>query len=140
MDDTDDEDATAGTTATRTATTTTIAERIDALTARARRERESFAVDPGDVPAEERAMAYLRNGFGPTVWCYVDARTGERESLSPTQMARLDRGTNDWLAVYARCHGTEIDLDLSVRSAAEVLVETHNVRDTAQLLTGVPPR
>jgi hypothetical protein len=133
MDDADDEEST-------NTTTTTIAERIDALTARARRERDSLTVDPGDLPAEERAMQYLRNGFGPTVWCYVDARTGSKELLTESQMALLDRGTNDWLAVYARCHGTEVDLDVSVRSAAEVLIETHNVRDTAQLLTDVPPR
>lgn len=132
----DDDDSTT----TRTTTTTTIAERIDALTARAHRERESFRVDPDEVPATGRAMEYLRNGFGPTVWCYVDARTGSWESLTESQMTLLDRGTNDWLAVYARCHGTEIDLDVSVRSAAEVLIETRNVRDTAQLLTGVPPR
>lgn len=123
-----------------TTPTTTIAERIDALTTRARRERDSFVVDPGEVPATERAMEYLRNGFGPTVWCYVDARTGDWQSLTESEMARLDQGTNDWLAVYARCHGTEIDPDVSIRSAAEVLIETHNVRDTAQLLTGVPPR
>jgi hypothetical protein len=133
MDDADDEEST-------NTTTTTIAERIDALTARARRERDSLTVDPGDLPAEERAMQYLRNGFGPTVWCYVDARTGSKELLTESQMVLLDRGTNDWLAVYARCHGTEVDLDVSVRSAAEVLIETHNVRDTAQLLTDVPPR
>jgi hypothetical protein len=133
MDDADDEEST-------NTTTTTIAERIDALTARARRERDSLTVDPGDLPAEERAMQYLRNGFGPTVWCYVDARTGSKELLTESQMALLDRGTNDWLAVYARCHGTEVDLDVSVRSAAEVLIETRNVRDTAQLLTDVPPR
>lgn len=132
----DDEDATPGT----TTNPTTIAERIDALTARAHRERASFAVPSDELPATERAMEYLRNGFGPTVWCYVDARTGSWESLTESQMTRLDRGTNDWLTVYARCHGTEIDLDISVRSAAEVLIETRNVRDTAQLLTGVPPR
>jgi sulfur carrier protein ThiS len=119
---------------------TTVAERIDALTARARREREAVAVDSEAVPAEERAMEYLRNGFGPTVWCYVDARTGSKEPLSESQMTLLDRGTNDWLTVYARCYGTEIDLSVSVRLAAEVLIETRNVRDTAQLLTDVPPR
>jgi hypothetical protein len=135
MDDDDESSPTSADTST-----TTVAERIEALTARARREREGFAPAPEDVPAEERAMEYLRNGFGPTVWCYVDARTGSKEILTDAQMGKLDRGTNDWLAVYARCHGTEIDLDLSVRAAAEVLIETHNVRDTAQLLTDVPPR
>ena len=131
----DDEESTSA-----NASTTTVAERIEALTARARRERDSLTVAPEAVPAEDRAMEYLRNGFGPTVWCYVDARTGSKAILTDAQMSKLDRGTNDWLAVYARCHGTEIDLDLSVRSAAEVLVETRNVRDTAQLLTDVPPR
>ena len=143
MDGTDGEDVNDGDVndeATGDTSTTTIAERIDALTARASRERDSFAVDPEDVPAEEQAMEYLRNGFGPTIWCYVDARTGDWESLSESQMACLDHGTNDWLTVYARCHGTEIDLDVSVRSAAELLIETRNVRDTAQLLTGIPPR
>lgn len=47
---------------------------------------------------------------------------------------------NDWLTMYARCYGVDLDADFTVREAAEVLLRTHDVVDTAQLLTCVPER
>jgi hypothetical protein len=111
-------------------------DRIRARAETARKERESFD-PPETVPTEQRAMEYLREGFGPTVWLYVDARTGEWTRLSEREMALLERATNDWLHLYARCFGVDVDPSVTIRTAAELLVETHNVRDTAAVLTHV---
>jgi hypothetical protein len=113
-----------------------LGDRIRTHAGAARRARERF--DPPEHPPDEtRAMRYLREGFGPTVWLYVQARTGEWTRLSDSEMALLDRAVNDWLALYARCFGVEADPAVPVRTAAELLVETHNVRDTAAVLTRV---
>ncbi|WP_233204273.1 hypothetical protein [Halegenticoccus soli] len=114
--------------------------RIRDLAEAARRERDAF-VPPADPPAEERAMSYLRSGLGPVVALYVEARTGGRTvAFSAEEFALLQRATNDWLSLYARCYGVEMDAEFTVREAAELLVRTHNIRDTAQLLTRVPAR
>lgn len=114
-------------------------ERIRTLVAAADEAREGF--EPPPAPDEERANALLRRGFGPTVWVYVEGRTGgRRERFDETEHLLLERTMNDWLELYARCYGVDIDAQFTVREAAELLVETHNVRDTAQLLTGVPER
>jgi hypothetical protein len=121
-------------------TTSPYAERIAELAERAREERDSFE-PPASPPAEERALEYLRGGFGPAVVLYLQARTGEEHvRFSEVELSMLQAAVNDWLALYLRCYGSSRDPDVTVREAAELLVETHNVRDTAQLLTDVPPR
>lgn len=113
-----------------------LGDRIRRRAAAARQARESF--EPPDHPPDEaRAMRYLREGFGPTVWLYVQARTGEWTRLSEDEMDLLDRAINDWLVLYARCFGVEVAPSVPARTAAELLVETHNVRDTAAMLTRV---
>ena len=114
-----------------------LADRIEDIAASARRDREDF-VPPEDPPEEERAMAYLREGFGQAVWCYVDARTDGLDHIDPEAFAALEGAMNGWLELYARCYGRDIEADFTVRTAAELLLETHNVRDTAQVLTHVP--
>ncbi len=115
-------------------------DRIDDLEARLREARDRFE-SPADPPDEDRAMRILREGFGPTVWIYVEGRTGGRMvQFSPEEFSRLERLMNEWLALYARCYGAEIESEATLRTAAEALVETHNVRDVAQLLTNVPSR
>lgn len=115
-------------------------ERIDDLAARAERDRATFE-PPENPPDEERAMAILREGFGPLVVLYLDARTADwTVEFSAAELEWFHRATNDWLALYARCYGVEMHPDVTVRRAAEVLMETHNIHDTAQLLTQVPPR
>jgi hypothetical protein len=116
-----------------------IARRIDELAASAQADRESFS-PPEDPPAPERAMGYLRDGFGKAVWCYVDARTDGFDQIDPEEFDALEGAMNDWLELYARCYGQDIVAAFTVREAAEVLLETHNVRDTAQVLTHVPAR
>ncbi|WP_115862648.1 hypothetical protein [Halorussus litoreus] len=114
-------------------------DRIDALAERARADRRAFD-PPADPPDEERAIRYLREGVGDAVQVYVDARTGDFVPLDDAEMTRLERATNDWLELYARCHGREIDAEFTVRVVAETILDTRDVVDTAQLLTGVPAR
>lgn len=114
--------------------------RIRACATAARRERESFD-PPADPPAAERAMRYCREGVGEAVAVYVEARTADWPVRFPDEEHRLlERALNDWLDLYARCYGVETESDFAVREAAEVLVDTHNIRDVAQLLTCVPER
>lgn len=91
--------------------------------------------------AEEAALVAARDGLGPVVALYVEARTGDDwVRFSETEMERLHRATNDWLAVYARCRGVDVDPDVTVREAAEVLIDTHDITDVAALLTGLHRR
>lgn len=111
---------------------------VAALVARAARARR--ASDPSDGPDADAAVAAARDGLGAVVGRYIEARTGRRERLSAASLRGLDRACNDWLVVYSRRHGVECDPDVPVRTAAEALVDTHDVVATARLLTGVPPR
>lgn len=115
-------------------------EEISSLAQRAGEAVESF-VPPEDLPAEEQAMTFLRDGVGPAIMVYVDARTGEEWTrFPPVEHSLLERALNDFLALYARCYGYEVDCQFTVREAAELLLSTHNIKDTAQQLTKVPPR
>jgi hypothetical protein len=115
-------------------------ERIDRLAARADRDRAAFE-PPADPPDEERALAYLREGAGPAIALYVEARTGgEPVRFEPEAFAALEGAMNDWLELYAGCYGRDIDAAFTVREAAEILLRTENVRHTAQVLTKVPAR
>ncbi|NEU56831.1 hypothetical protein [Halorussus sp. MSC15.2] len=114
-------------------------DRIDALAERARGDRRAFD-PPADPPDEERALRYLRDGVGDAVSVYVEARTGEFAPLDVEEMDRLERAANDWLELYARCYGRNIDAEFTVREVAELVVDTYDIADTARLLTGVPER
>ncbi|GAB3027035.1 hypothetical protein [Natronobiforma cellulositropha] len=112
--------------------------RIAALERRAERDREAF--DPEAATADD-ATVYLREGAGQAIWLYVEARTGGRlVAFSPAELRALERAMNTWFELYARCHGVELAAAFSIRQAAELLLDTRNVLDTAQLLTHVPPR
>jgi septum formation topological specificity factor MinE len=107
--------------------------------ARERREATPVASSPrAETPPE--AMEMLREGLAPVVSAYVEARTGEMVRLSSSELDLLHRATNDWLTCYARCHGVDADPDVTVREAAEHVISTHHIGDTAALLTGVPER
>ena len=115
-------------------------DRIETLAARAANDRETFD-PPSNPPDEERAMGFLREGLGPLVALYLEARTAEWDvEFSSAELEGFHRATNDWLALYTQCYGVTMDPDTTIRKAAEVLIETHNIRDTAQMLTQVPPR
>ncbi|SDJ57770.1 hypothetical protein [Natronorubrum texcoconense] len=115
--------------------------RIAALERRAERDRAAVAVDDKTVLEPEKASTYLREGAGQAIWLYVEARTGGRlVPFSPAELEALERAMNRWLECYTRCYGVAFDADFTVREAAELLVQTRNVDDVGQLLTGTPPR
>jgi len=116
------------------------AARIYELADRATADCAAFEA-PADPPDEDRAMELLREGVGPAVSLYVEARTGGMMvHFPPDEYRALEGAMNDWLELYAACYGVEIDANVTVREAAELLIDTHNIRDVAQILTGVPER
>lgn len=115
-------------------------ERIHALADRATADCAEFTA-PTDPPAERQAMDILQNGVGPAVSLYIEARTGgEMVHFPPDEYHALEGAVNDWLELYAACHGADIEADVTLRVAAELLIDTHNIKDVAQIVTGVPER
>ena len=124
--------------------------RIAALARRAERERTAFDAAetgsdsdpiPDDLTSPDDAAGYLRSGAGQAIWLYVEARTGGRlVPFSDAEFDALETAMNRWLECYTRCHGVALEAEFPVREAAEVLLETRNIVDTAQLLTCVPER
>lgn len=113
-------------------------EQIRSLAADAREERRTFE-EPSD--AETRALSYVREGVAPVTGVYVEGHTGgERVRFSESELDLLHRALNDWLSLYARCYGVDVDPDATIRTAAEILLQTHDARSVAQLLTDAPPR
>lgn len=114
-----------------------LAERVTAVTEEAAAARER--VDAADEDDPAAALDAVRDGLWPVLRVYIDARrTGVR--LDPDEQAALDTAVDDWLAVYAAHHGYRVDPNVPVREAAEAFLDTHNIRDTAAVLTGVPER
>ncbi|ARS88909.1 hypothetical protein [Natrarchaeobaculum aegyptiacum] len=114
--------------------------RIAALARQAERDRAAFD-DERQNPRFDDPEKYLREGVGPAVWCYVEARTGGRlVPFSEAEFEALTDAVNAWLECYALAHDVDLDADVSLRVAAELLLETRNVHDVGQLLTGVPER
>ncbi|WP_254837680.1 hypothetical protein [Natronomonas marina] len=113
--------------------------RIAELSERARRDRETFDPPP-DPPDEEAALGYLTDGVGKVVALYIEARTGENFRFDDAEFALLERALNDWLELYAACYGSDLEGTYTVREAAELLVDTHSIRETAVMLTHVPER
>lgn len=114
-----------------------ISDRVAELSERARRDREQFE-PPAEPPDEDAALQYLVGGVGDVVSLYVETRTGELHRFGDAEFALLERALNDWLDLYAACYGTDLEAEFTVREAAELLVETHSLRETAALLTHVP--
>ena len=116
------------------------ASRIHSLRERADEDVAAFEA-PDDPPAADEAMTYLREGAGPAVSLYVEARTGGlMVHLPPEEYEALESAMNDWLELYAACYGYDIVAEFTVREAAELLLDTENIRDAAQMLTDVPER
>lgn len=112
-------------------------ERIERLARDARAARRKWADDDPE-PDDQRALEAARDGLGPVVACYVEARTSDDPPrFSAREHRLLRRATRDWLECFARCHGVAHDSDATVRTAAELLLETHDVVAVAELLTGV---
>lgn len=115
------------------------ADRIERLAREARAARREWADGDAPDPDEQRALEAARDGLGPVVACYVEARTSDDPPRFSAREHRLLRqATRDWLECFARCHGVAHDSDATVRTAAELLLETHDVVAVAELLTDVP--
>ena len=114
--------------------------RIAALARRA--ERERTVLERADAPPHSDAPErYLREGAGQAIWLYVEARTGGRMvPLSAPELEALRTAMNRWFECYARCYGVDLEAEFTVREAAELLLQTRNIDDVGQLLTGVPER
>ena len=113
--------------------------RISALERRADRDQERFGREsPSPAEAEKR---YLREGAGQAIWLYVEGRTGGRlVPFSEAEYGALEDAMNTWLELYARTHGVDLEAAFTLREAAELLLETRNIHDVAELLTGVSPQ
>lgn len=116
-----------------------VSHRIAALSTRADRDCKTFE-PPTDPPDEERALEYLVDGAGDAVALYIEGRTGEKTRFDDAELTLLERAFNDWIELYARCYGVELDASFTLREAAELVIETHSIRETALLLTHVPKR
>jgi len=114
--------------------------RIESVVERYRADRAAFEA-PTDPPAADAAMDYCREGVGPAVMVYVDARAGDEDvRFTEREFDLLHEALNGYLSLYAACYGVETEPDTTVREAAELLLDTHNIGDVAALLTGVPDR
>ena len=84
-------------------------------------------------------MNYLREGAGPAISLFVEARTGQHMIQFQTDAYNaLEAAMNDWLELYAACYGRDIEADYALREAAQLLLDTHNIKDVAEVLTKVP--
>ncbi|MFB6105116.1 MAG: hypothetical protein ABEJ57_08590 [Halobacteriaceae archaeon] len=114
-----------------------IPDRIDTVADRAATARADAS--PTTTSDRGTALDIARDGVWPTIRIYIDARrTGHR--FEQATHDRLERALNDWLIAYAAAYGYDIDPAVPVREAGETFLDTHNVLDTARVLTGVPPR
>ena len=113
-------------------------ERIHDLAERAEHDRSNFDA-PADPPAADRAMEFLKEGAGPAVSLYVEARTGgQMVHFPPAEYHALEGAMNTYLELYAVCYGVDLDAEWTLREAAELLIDTRNIRDVAVMLTQVP--
>lgn len=116
---------------------TAVRETIERLSDRAERDASAFEAPP--EPDPDRALEYLRSGAGQAMATYIILRTGGRTyRFSETEFEALEVAMNQWFELYAASFGTDIDSDVSIRTAAETLLDTNDVREVAELLTGVP--
>ncbi len=113
-------------------------ERIERLAERARRERETFD-PPATVPAPKRGQQYLQDGVGELVSLYIDGRSGGSfAAFSEREWELLHRALDDWLQLYARCYGQELERGFQIRTLTELVLDTHNLHDAVVMATKVP--
>lgn len=109
---------------------------IDGLAERADRAAETST--PSEKAGAERV---LRDGLGQAIGLYVLLRTGDRHyRFSEQEFERLESVMRTFLERYAQSYGTDIESSATLSSAAETLLETNDLRQTAAMLTGVSER
>jgi hypothetical protein len=113
-------------------------ERIWELSERAESDVQAFE-PPSEPPDEDLAMEYLREGAGPAIALFCEARTGQHSvQFDPDVYSALEGAMNDWLELYAACYGVDIEANYPLRKGAELLIDTENIKDVAVVLTRVP--
>lgn len=112
--------------------------RIASLTEQASNDAATF--DPPDEPPdEELARTYLIEGAGQVIGLYATVRTGGRlYSFSEEEFHELESAMNTWFQLYAACYGEEIEPAVSIRTAAQALIDTEDIEAVAQVVTDVP--
>ncbi|WP_323676080.1 hypothetical protein [Halorubellus sp. PRR65] len=111
--------------------------RAFALRERAASAREGFN-EPADPPDRDRATAFARDGVGEAAAVYIEARTEDSwVYFDGDAFDALETGLNAYLELFAACHGVDCNPGVTVRTAAETLLDTHDAVDTAAVLTGV---
>lgn len=111
--------------------------RAFALAESAQSARADFA-HPTDPPAVDSALAFAREGVGEAAATYIDARSEDSWVYFDTDaFDALETALNTYLELFAACHGVDCNPDVTVRTAAETLLDTHDAVDTAAVLTGV---
>lgn len=97
-------------------------------------ERAANAVGSDDL----RDARIVQDGLGRVIGVYILLRTGDRHyRFSAEEFDRLERTLNNWLDVFAKSRGVELESAVSIRTAAEALLETDDVYAVAEILTGV---
>ncbi len=87
----------------------------------------------------DSALECLMMGFGPIVAMYLEARIkGKLIPITQNQFEKIELIMNGWLEIYARYYGEEIEANFSVRDAALLFLETHDIQDVAEILTKIP--
>jgi len=113
------------------------ADRALAVRDRAAAARERFR-PPADPPDRDRAVELARDGVGEAAATYIDARSEDSWVYFQTDaFDALETGLNTYLELFAACYGVDCNPDVTVRTAAETLLDTHDAVDTAAVLTGV---
>lgn len=113
---------------------------IERLDERARADAAAF--DPPEEPPDEAsATEFLRDGAGKAIGLYIHLRTGGRQyRFSEREFELLEDAMNTWFSLYAACYGVELRPAVSIRTAAEAMIDTHSITDVARIVTGVPDR
>ncbi|MFB6254165.1 MAG: hypothetical protein ABEI06_06120 [Halobacteriaceae archaeon] len=115
-----------------------ISSRIHTLSSKAEDRLSEFST-PDNLPDEQRALGFLTEGVGQAIKIYIDLHATDQDiRLSTTDQAKLENAMNTYLMLYAKCYGRDITPEFSIREAAEIFIDTHNIRDTAQILTQIP--
>lgn len=98
-----------------------------------RSHRQCDAFDP-ETDDPERC---LRDGVEPIVSLYVEVHCDADDELCEVEQSLLERALNDWLSLYAACHGAALQSHVTVHEMAVASVGEGDVRTLADELLGV---
>lgn len=115
-------------------------ERIETLSGTLQDEIKMARVGNGEgIGQKGAAMECLMKGFGPSIAIYIEARLkGNLIPITPEQFLKLESIMNGWLELYTEYLGEKVEANFSIREAAVLFLETHDIQDVAEILTRVP--